>query len=377
MSKSGNLRTGGYILSDNKREEALASPDPEIQALAGLRGDLPNSRAKAKEGSLGAAYVDGRLNIGLSVTRHESKYQVPIRYSLESSVENEAPTIDQEQTRYDVRAEVPVSGFFNQIRVRGGISDYHHDEIEDTGEIASSFYSKGGEGRLEAVQSERNGWGGTTGIQHLNRNAKIRGEEKFLPDSRQKQTGLFTLQTLVSGPWRFEGGGRVEFSKLSAKEDKQLGTPSHALDFTTISGSLGGQYEFTPGWRAGLSLSHSERAPAIDELFAFGPHLATASFSVGNPDLKAEKSNSIEASLRRTSGPVHVLANVYYSRFSNFIFEAPTGENDDESGLPIFQFLNGKAEFYGFEAQADAKLGRALGIDWSEGDPGRLCARDR
>ena len=78
-----------------------------------------------------------------------------------------------------------------------------------------------------------------------------------------------------------EAGGRVEFSELTAEDDAQLGTPSHSNDFTTFSGSVGGQYEFTPGWRAGLSLSHSERAPAIDELFSFGTHLATASFNIG------------------------------------------------------------------------------------------------
>ncbi len=43
------------------------------------------------------------------------------------------------------------------------------------------------------------------------------GEEKFLPDSRQRQAGLFTLQTLVSGPLRVEGGARVEFSKLERR----------------------------------------------------------------------------------------------------------------------------------------------------------------
>ena len=69
-------------------------------------------------------------------------------------------------------------------------------------------------------------------------------------DGRQKQAGLFTLQTWVSGPWRFEGGARVEFSKLTAEADEQLETPSMKSDFTTLSGSIGGQYEFTPGWRA-------------------------------------------------------------------------------------------------------------------------------
>ena len=73
-------------------------------------------------------------------------------------------------------------------------------------------------------------------MQYLNRNARIRGEEKFLPDSRQKQAGLFTLQTYVQGPIRIEGGGRVEFSKLTAEEDEQLATPARKRRFTAWSG---------------------------------------------------------------------------------------------------------------------------------------------
>src|SRR4030095_17260694 len=81
-----------------------------------------------------------------------------------------------------------------------------------------------------------------------------------------------------------EGAARGEFSKLTAEPDQQIETRAQSLDFTTISGSLGGQYEFTSGWRAGLAVSHSERAPAIDELFANGPHGGSPSFQVGHPD---------------------------------------------------------------------------------------------
>lgn len=363
-TRTDDLRTGGHILSKDLREQALASGDPEIQELADLKGDLPNSASESKEGALGLAYVgDNGINIGASVTRHLSKYQVPIRYSLEPGAEAEAPTLDVEQTRYDARAEIPLGGFFGQVSARGGYSDYHHDELEETGEIGSSFYSKGGEGRVELAQTERSGWGGTTGVQYLERTARIRGEEKFLPDSRQKQAGLFTVQTLLSGPFRFEGGARVEFSKLSAQDDEQLGTSAHSRDFTTVSASLGGQYEFTPGWRAGLSLSRSARAPAIDELFARGPHGGSQSLEIGDPDLDPERSVGIEASLRSTgNGPVQFTGNLYYNHYGNFIFQSPTGEIEDD--LPVFQYRGGKAEFYGFEAQVQAKLGEALGIKW-------------
>ena len=376
-AKTDDLRIGGYVLAKPLRAQALASPDPDIRALAELRGELPNSASTNKEGAIGFAYVDGGLNAGISAMRHEQTYQVPIRYSLDPDVAAEGPTIDLKQTRYDARVEVPTGGAFSHVRARAGYSDYRHAEIEDTGEVGSRFSSTGGEGRLELVQREQSGWGGSSGAQYLARSAKIRGEEKFLPDARQTQGGLFTVQTYVRGPVRVEGGGRVEFSKLSAEADAQLGTPARSRQFTTVSGSLGGQYEFSPGWRAGLSVSHSARAPSVDELFANGPHGGSQSFEVGNPGLKPERSNSVEFSLHRTRGPIHLTANAFYSRFSSFIFQAPTGEVDDD--LPVLQFRQGKADYYGFELQGDAKLGRALGIDWGsefQADYVRATVRD-
>jgi iron complex outermembrane receptor protein len=361
-SVTDDLEIGGYVLSPVLRKQALTSTDPDIRALADLKGTLPHSSSRASEGAAGLAYVDGGLNVGFSVSRHASRYEVPIRFSLVPGEEAEQPTIDAHQTRYDVRAEVPVGGFFSQVKARAGYSQYHHDELNAEGGVDTSFFSNGGEGRVELVQRDRSGWSGTSGVQYLDRNARIRGDEKFLPDSRQRETGLFTLQTFVSGPWRVEGGARVEFSRLSAEPDAQIGSPALASRFTTLSGSLGGLYEFAQGWRAGLSLSHSERAPAVDELFANGPHGGSETFEVGDPDLGAEKSNAAELTLHHVSGPVHVSGNLYYSRFSNFIFQAPTGAAVD--GLPVYRFLEGKADYYGFELQGDAKLGRALGIDW-------------
>lgn len=361
-SKSDDLRTGGHLLTKRLRDEARASPIPEIQELADLSGELPNTAAKSWELAGGLAYVDGPLNVGLSVTHHDALYGVPIRFSLDPDVEPEAPLIDVRQTRYDARGELPLSGIFDQLRLRGGYATYRHNEIEDTGEVASTFRTSGGEGRAEIVQREQSGWGGTSGIQYVERKVSIEGEEKFLPDSKQRQAGLFTMQTLTRGPLRLEGGLRVEFSKLDADEDASLETPAMTREFTTLSASAGGTYEVAAGWRAGVTLSRSARAPSIDELFANGPHAGTQAFEVGNPDLEPEKSIGIEASIRRQAGPLRVGATAYYNRFSNFIFQAPTGEIEDE--LPVYAYLQGKARYYGFEVEANAELGNALGIHW-------------
>jgi iron complex outermembrane receptor protein len=374
-SRYDDLHVGGHLLAEPLRRQALASPDPEIRALADFKGTLPNTGGRIANVAGGLAYVDGELNVGISYNHHEARYGVPIRFSLDPTVEAERPTIDAHQDRGDIRVNVPLGGLFKLAELRGGISRYRHSEIEEDGAIGSRFFSNGQELRGDVVQQERGGWGGTTGFQYLHQDARIRGEEKYLPDSANRQFGLFTLQSLVAGRVRLEAGARVEFARLSARPDERiaelveesgrdgaLGLVPVSRKFTVWSGSVGANYEFVPGWRAGLSLSRSERAPAIDELFSFGPHGGSQQFLIGNPGLSPERSTGIELSVHHTTGPFHVQGSIYYSRFGSFIFQAPQDEVED--GLPVYEYRQGKAKYYGFELQADARLGKALGIDW-------------
>jgi len=374
-SKFDDLRVGGHLLSEPLREQAEASSDPEIRELADLKGKIPNTSGRIDDVAGGLAYVDGDLNIGISYNHHDARYGVPIRFSLDPAIEPEVPTIDAHQDRGDLRANVPLGGFFKIAELRGGISNYRHNEIEDDGEIGSRFYSKGQEFRGDVVQNERGGWGGTTGFQYLHQDARIRGDEKYLPDSLNRQLGLFTLQSMVAGKVRFEAGARVEFSRLHADEDEriaelveEIGEPTTLgeaplnRNFTVWSASLGANFEFLPGWRAGLSLSRSERAPSIDELFSFGPHGGSQQFLIGDAELDPERSTGIELSLHHTSGPIHLQGSVYYTHFGNYVFQAPTDEIED--GLPLYEYREGKATYYGFELQADAKFGHAFGVEW-------------
>jgi len=373
-SKYDDLHVGGFLLSKALREQALASPDPDIRALADLKGKLPNTAGRSDDVAGGLAYVDGDLDVGVSYGHHDAKYGVPIRFSLDPSIEAEVPTIDAHQDRGDARVNIPIGGLFKIFEFRGGISKYRHSEAEADGTIGSRFYSNGGEMRADVVQNERGGWGGTTGIQYLSQDARIRGDEKYLPDSLKQNFGLFTLQTIEAGKVRIEAGARVDFAKLHADEDEGIaelvqevgenslvGSTALRRNFTAVSGSIGANYDLD-GWRAGLSLSHSARAPGIDELYSFGPHGGSAQFLIGDPNLKTEKSNGVELSVHRTTGPIHVQGSLYYSRYSNYIFQAPTGEIED--GLPVYEHFEGKARYYGFEIESDARFGKALGIDW-------------
>ena len=362
-SRNGDLRTGGYILSKPLRAQAAASPDLTIRDLANLKGDLPNSDGRSFEAAGALAYVDGGLNIGASVTRHTAFYGVPVRYALDPTIADERTHIDVHQTRYDARAEIPLSGFFGQVKARGAYSDYDHQEIAADGAVGSHVFAKGGEGRIELVQRDHDQWGGTSGVQYLNLHGHIDGDEQYLPPTVTRRWSAFTLQHIDRGPLRLEAGARVERSTLTAAASAVVGNPDLSRRFTSLSLSAGTTYQVTRDWKLGLNVTRGQRAPSVDELYANGPHGGNASFEIGDRDLGLEKSLGFEASVRHKGNPVDLSLTVYGSRFSNFLYQVPTREIRDN--LPVYQFRQGRANYLGFELQADAPLGILAGIDWT------------
>ncbi|HYJ51886.1 MAG TPA: TonB-dependent receptor [Allosphingosinicella sp.] len=354
-SKTDDLEIGGYALTPELRAQAAFSPDPAIRDLATLRDRLPNSAGRTWDVAGGFAWIDGDNNAGMSITRYDSLYGVPIRYSLDPAIEAEAPRIDIAQTRIDGRAEIDTgSGFVDSVRFRGGYSDYRHFELEETGAIGTAFYSNGFEGRLEAQQTTRGGWGGGFGLQYFNADLNVEGAEKFLPPNRSRQLGIFALETLDRGAFRAEAGARYEHSSAHADADADIGNSQMDRDFDVFTGSLGASYALADELRLGLNLSRSERAPSAEELFANGPHAGTQAFQIGDPDLSTERSWGLEATLHRTGDAFSFSASLFHSWFDGYIFERATGAVQD--GLPVFQTSQGSARYYGVELEASARL---------------------
>ncbi|MGQ0560190.1 MAG: TonB-dependent receptor [Sphingosinicella sp.] len=355
-----DLRIGGFVLAPGVRAQAAASPDPDIRALAGLEGRIANTAAETSDVAAGLAWIGGGSHAGFSVNRYDSLYGVPVRHSLDPAIEAEAPTIDVRQTRVDGRAEIDAGeGFLDMVRLRGAFADYRHFEIEENGDIASTFLSEGWEGRIEARQTERNGWGGGFGAQYFQRDFEILGDEKFLPPNHTRQYGLFVLQTLDLGSIRVEAGGRYEHSDLSADADPDLGNPALTRDFDAFTASAGASIG-RPELRFGANLSHTQRAPSAEELFAQGPHAGTQSFEIGDPDLSVEKSWGVEGTFNASGDGYSFTASIFHSWFDGYIYQQPTGAIQDD--LPVFEYRQDDARYFGFELEGSVRLARIGGF---------------
>jgi iron complex outermembrane receptor protein len=377
--KTGDLRAGGFVLSPQLRdeqreiaEEELEEGHPEEAAealeLADLRGKIPNSATEQKTAGIGAALIRDRFNIGASVSVFDSNYGVPMRpgaghgHGEEGEEEGgeeehgEAPvSIDLRQVRLDLRGEYELAGgFLDRIRLRVGAADYKHTEFEGE-EVGTVFRSDGAEGRLEFVQRDRNGWRGASGAQYSTREFKAVGAEAFLPPNETRQLGLFTLQEFAIGKLGLEAAARYERTNV---ESEEIGVERR---FNAFSAALGGSLEVAPQAKAGINISRTERAPAAEELFSNGPHIATQAFEIGDPNLKKEKSLGAEAYIRIDRRAFELNLTGFANRFDDFIYESATGEEEDD--LPVFRYFQRDATYYGFEAELSAPLFRAGGFN--------------
>ncbi len=378
-TKSDNLRIGGFALTDRRRREALATsllpvdpanPDPiDYAASAAVRGTLPNTAAQTWTAGVGASLITDTGSLGVSYSHYASLYGVPIRYATLPGEGQEAPRLDIVQNRVDLRGEVKTGGgLLDRIRIRVGHATYRHFELDPAGAIGTAFFNNGTEARLELVQAKRGGWQGASGVQFFNRVFDAVGAEAFLPRNETNQTGLFTLQQLDLGRFKAEAGLRYELTDVAARtvtgDLRFSGAKRH---FESVSGSVGASYGLSDAVRIGLNLSHTERAPSAEELFANGAHAGTQAYELGNPNFRLEKSNGAELTFHAHGAGYSFDASAYYSRFSNYISEnqvdqaicaaaaAPSGRVVD---FPCFQSIQADATYYGVEAEGSVVLGQ-------------------
>jgi iron complex outermembrane recepter protein len=363
-SKSNDLRIGDFVLSKPARAAALASDEPAANALADLQDRLPNTAAETWTAGAGVAFIDAAGELGIAYSHFDSLYGVPTRFDVATG-DGEAVRLKIKQDRIDVRGLINVGGdFVDTIKVRAGFADYQHSELEDTGEVGTTFFNQGIEGRLEVSQARRElggggSWRGATGIQLFTRRFDVVGEEAFIPRNETTQIGVFTLQEFDFGAVKAEVSGRYENHRVRSAVGDFRGAAVFAnRKFDLFSGSAGASVALFDDWRLGANLSHTERGPAAEELLANGPHAGTQAFEIGNPDFAKERANGAEIVLRGTGERYSLEASVYYNRFSNFIFERQTGDDDEESGLPVFQFEQADARYLGFEIQGSATVAR-------------------
>ena len=280
--------------------------------------------------------------------------------------------VEMQQTRYDFAAALddPLPGL-SRVKLRWGFNDYQHDEVEPNGEIGTAFDNEEVEGRVEFIHNPISDWNGVVGFHYRHKDFAAVGVESYVLPSELETFGIFILERTDIGRVHIDLGARFEHQDSNSETGAQN-------DYDLFSASGGLNWDYAPGYQVGLSASHAERAPAIEELYVRGPHLATATFEIGDADLVKEKSNNIDVYWRKTSGRFTATANLFYNRIDDYIYRQEQDLNgdgfadrvaenfdgnpanildpeDDEEPLLVY-LSQDDAEFMGFEVEGITHL---------------------
>ena len=198
------------------------------------------------------------------------------------------------------------------------------------------------------------GFTGTVGLQISDRDFSAVGEEAFVPPSETDTVGLFWVGERQFENFSLELGSRIDSFDTDSEN-------SVSRSFTTFSTSAGAVVPLSQTTTLTALVDYAERAPGIEELFSNGPHLATQTFEIGDPNLNEESSINFTFSLAYETELLDAHASFYHYDFDDYIFQSATGEIDDD--LPVLVYEQSNAEFTGLELEVGVHL-----LDVASGD---------
>jgi len=311
-----------------------------------------NSASDSQGGAVGASLFLERGHVGMSVSQYQSTY---------GTVAEDEVTIGMRSKHAALEGEWrPDASFFKKINFQVSQTDYKHTEF-DAGAPGTLFANQGHDARVQLRHKPwRLGvgtWEGVWGLQSEQGKFSANGTEAFAPFSNTRSVAAFALEEYALNHWQFNVGARQENVTVAS-----LGNPDPSVDrfevgqrkFSPQSVAASVSWQWRPEWRLGANVSQVQRAPKDYELFANGPHVATAAWEKGDAHLGLEKANSVDVSASWQQGFDQFKVTAFQSQFSNFIGLMSTLEM--EEGLPVQKYQGVRAKFSGFETVAQWRL---------------------
>tara|TARA_B110000196_G_scaffold75510_1_gene64820 strand:+ start:6533 stop:8635 length:2103 start_codon:yes stop_codon:yes gene_type:complete len=374
---SKNLKIPGDSVSSKLSAARAAEGEPIARNKNG-KDTLNSSHNDSYGGGVGASYIFSDGYTGFSYKGYDMEYGNPI--------ENGA-YMDVESDRYNyIFQKDNLSSNISGFKFDTSYTEYEHDEVESSGEIATQFLRNTYEGKFELTHSFINETKGVIGLDFgTSRFSKEKGGP-MIANNNSEKISLYILENFAFNNQDITFGFRQGFVKFNGNdfasddgctvdytdsgceaaggEENSTSFDDSEMTFQTSNISVESKMQLRTDLSLGISLSHIERAPSYEELFAYGHHHATETIEQGDRSLSEERSNSLDLTLNWAGENKNITVSPYYTRFNSYIAMINTGttqkhmhEGEDESEeISVFKYKNIPAEFYGLEVQSDFDL---------------------
>jgi iron complex outermembrane receptor protein len=376
VGANGSIQVGrnGWTIwagGGSRRSGDYKSPEATIE----------NSASRLQSGRAGFGYVGNRAFFSAGFTIEDGRFGIPFAGLFhhghddeegEEEAEAHEAQVDISSLRRDLRMDLGVrnlaNSFLDTAKLTFAYTNYGHDEIEiEDGleEIGTEFRNNTTTLRAELEQKRRGRLTGRLGAEWFRRDFEARGEEALAPPTVQDTFAGFVYEEMDFSKFRLQFGARAEHITydvtprpvvaLPADDDHPLLAPLvRDRSFTAVSGSAGIHTNIGTAGAFVVNLSGASRAPALEELYNFGPHVGNLAFEIGNPDLDLERTLGVDVSLRSRHAKAQGELNVFAYNISNFVFLDLHDELID--GLREADFVQADARFIGAEASGSLDL---------------------
>lgn len=327
-------------------------------------GHVQNSFTRETSAAAGFGYYPTKGFFSFNYNFNKKRYGIPFDPDEEDP---EIVELNPRRHSFEFRGGFRDTGsFIDAGTFSVQYNNYKHAEIASlTGEIGTAF--KNNTFLYQGVfdQQKKGKLSGRFGFWGLHRDFSATGEEALAPPTTQNALAVFGLETLDFDRVALQFGGRVETNRYNPETTDARGVLP-PRNFTGFSGAAGIRVRTWEGGAFVANYSHSYRAPALEELYNFGPHPGNATFEIGDPNLNRELGDGFDFGIRHSSKRLRFEANGFYYHIKDFVFLAPTGEVED--GLTVAEYDQGTTRYAGTEARFDAALHPAiwlnLGLDY-------------
>ena len=319
-------------------------------------GILENSGILSTNNSVGIGYIRPWGHAGLASSLYLNNYGIPPD-SLGGHPNG--VNIEMEKIQIEGKTEIFVNNsIFEKLQIDLSHKSYYHQEIESTGITGTEFGVLTSNASLKADHKAFSIFDeGKIGIWAERKNYAVNGTRT--PDSDSYSFSGFIIEEKDIGSLHLEIGARLDHTtSLPDIENQSIrGREIRDRSFTALASSANAVYNFGGGFFTGASIIHSFRAPSQEELFSQGPHLASYSFEVGNPDLDPERGLGKEIYFRYRKTSVRAELTAFHNGFTNYNYARNTGQRSSQNqSLFVYQFTGTEAVLSGIEFSSQFKL---------------------
>jgi hemoglobin/transferrin/lactoferrin receptor protein len=384
QAAGGNDMIQGMVIADGRRGHELDNQGSNDSA--GPRRTTPNPQDTYSETLLGKLVVKPTAHDTFKFTAETVRQRIDTnvlsainppttlgltgndrlernRYSLDYDFNNDAARFfqtahvqvyyqdsTQDQKSYETRGSQP-------FRTRD--NSYGERMIGGSAFAESTFHT--------GILTHKLLYGGDGSVDHITnlRNGTIPGAgespfpNKAFPDTDYTLLGAFVQDQISYGKLTVTPGLRFDTYRLSTRtgDPQYTGNPVSSSD-NALSPRLAVLYEISPAMIPYAQYAHGFRSPSPDQVNNSFANPLYGYTSIGNPNLKPETSDTIEAGLRGKLGtglgPMTYSAAAFAGRYRDFISQQTVGGTGRPTDPLVFQYVNySKAYIHGFEGRAE------------------------